>query len=132
MRQGNVECVEIAEYMGFHLGSAFTLLWEGGFDGRNAEASYEKALDHLKRSYTQRAPWPQLQGHSFREIMQNRRHIFNRPSPWCESVRYALAAICDACANPEVRDSERIIRRAIQCVETALADERCMGRGMEP
>jgi hypothetical protein len=117
------KCNEIAEYMGFNLGTAFTALWDG---------ELEKARLHLQRAYEQRAPWPQVMGHSFREIMADRRHIFNRPSPWCESVRYALAAICDACTNPQVVESERLIARAIQCVETAIADENCVGRGQEP
>lgn len=127
-----VECIEIAEYMGFNLGNAFKHLWRGGLKETGALQDYEKALWYLQRAYEQRAPWPQVLGFSFREIMEPRKQIFNRPSPWCECVRQALAAICDACARPEVREAERIIRRAIQCVETAIADEQCLGRGLEP
>jgi hypothetical protein len=118
-----VECIEIAEYMGFNLGNAFKYLWRAGLKNEDARQDLDKGLWYLRRAYEQRAPWPQVPGACFREIMDPRRHIFNQPSPWCESVRHALCSICNACANPEVRESERLIRRAIQCVETALQDE---------
>lgn len=127
-----VECIEIVEYMGFNLGNAFKYLWRGGLKEIGALQDYEKALWYLQRAYEQQAPWPQISGSTFIEIMSSRKKIFNRPSPWCECVRQALAAICNACAFTEVRQSELAVRRAIQCVETAIADEQCMGRGLEP
>lgn len=127
-----VQCIEIAEYMGFNLGNAFKYLWRGGLKNSDAIQDYEKALWYLQRFDEQPAPWPQITGHAFREIMATRRQIFNRPSPWCESVRFALAVICDMCANPEVRESSRLILRAISCVKTAIEDEFCQGRGQEP
>ena len=100
-----VECIEIAEYMGFNIGNAFKYLWRGGLKKTtSAVEDYRKALWYLRRADEQRAPWPQVSGPAFREIMEARRQIFNRPSSWCESVRYALAAICDLCANPDVRE----------------------------
>jgi hypothetical protein len=127
-----VECIEIAEYMGFNLGNAFKYLWRGGLKDGDATQDYEKALWYLRRFDEQMQPAPHTAPAVFREIMATRRKVFNRPSPWCESIRFALAAMCDLCCNPEVAESERLTGRAIRCVETALADERCLGRGIEP
>ena len=80
-------------------------------------------LGHLKRFDQQRGPLPTMLGHTFNEIVRPHRGIFHRPSPWCECVRYAMAAICDICGRPEIRESSRLSLRAIQCVETALGDE---------
>jgi hypothetical protein len=57
--------------------------------------------------------------------------IFNRPSPWCESVRYAMAAICDLCASESIAERARLTERAIMCVKTAIEDDKCMGRQLE-
>jgi hypothetical protein len=57
--------------------------------------------------------------------------VFNRPSPWCESVRYAMAAICDLCANPLLAERSRLTLRIVQCVQTAIDDQNCMGRQLE-
>jgi hypothetical protein len=127
-----VECIEIAEYMGFNLGNAFKYLWRAGLKVDCLE-DLKKALWYLQRYDEQRQPAPRISGFDFREIMFTRRHVFSRPSPWCESIRYALAAICDLCANPEIAEASRLTKRAISCVETAIEDERCyMGRGLEP
>lgn len=126
-----VECIEIAEYMGFNLGNAFKYLWRCGLKDSSVQ-DLEKALWYVRRFDAQRHPVPQVSGLAFREIMETRRQIFNRPSPWCESVRHALAAICDLCANPEIRESSRLTLKIIRCVEQAIEDERCLGRGQEP
>lgn len=126
-----VECIEIAEYMGFNLGNAFKYLWRGGLKNTSAVEDYRKAMWYLRRYDEQRGPLPQVQPSVFREIMGNRRRIFNRPSPWCESVRFALGAICDLSTNPTLGERSRLTLRAIQCVETAITDEECLGRGQE-
>jgi hypothetical protein len=118
-----VQAVEIAEYMGFNLGTAFVALWEG---------ELEKALTHLQRLDRQPYPLPHVGPMTFREIMAVRRHVFNRPSPWCEPVRYAMAALCNMCASEHFGEKARISKQVIGCVETAIADEKCMGRAMEP
>jgi hypothetical protein len=117
-----VQAVEIAEYMGFNLGTAFVALWEG---------ELEKALTHLQRLDRQPYPLPRVGPMTFREIMSARRHVFNRPSPWCEPVRYAMAALCDLGANPDIKEASRLTARAIQCIKTAIEDDKCMGRGLE-
>jgi hypothetical protein len=118
-----VEAVEIAEYMGFNLGTAFVALWEGRL---------AVALQHLERFDKQANPVPRIGPSFFREVMAVKKPIFNRPSPWCESVRFAMACICDLCANPEIKEACRLTARAIQCVKTAIDDDECMGRAMEP
>lgn len=118
-----IEAYQLAEYMGYHLGSAFVALWEGRL---------EAALDHLKLSDKQTAPLPGVQGHLFRLHTERFRVIFNRPSPWCEAVRFAMAAICNMCASEHFGEQARISVQAILSVETAIADEKCVGRGQEP
>jgi hypothetical protein len=118
-----VKAVEIAEYLGFNLGAAFVALWDG---------ELEKALFHLERYDNQRQPCPRVGPMMFREIMLPRKRIFNRPSPWCEPVRHALACICDLGASPDIKDASRITGRAIQCIKTAIEDDKCIGRGQEP
>jgi hypothetical protein len=114
---------QIAEHMGYHVGTAFVALWEGRL---------EEALHHLKRHDAQRAPLPGLPAHLFRAHTLDYRIIFNRPSPWCEPVRFAIAAICNMCAAEQFSERSRLTERAIMSIETAIADEKCMGRGMEP
>lgn len=127
-----VECIEIAEYMGFNLGNAFKYLWRGGLKNSSASQDYEKALWYLRRFDEQRGPVPQVDSAGFREIMSVRRHVFNRPSPWCESIRFALAAICDVCSTDNIAERSRLVLRSIQCVEQAISDEQCYGRGQQP
>ena len=130
-----VECIEIIEHMTFNLGNAMKYLWRGGLKNTDATQDLEKALWYLRRSFENDTAFLTVIGPAamhFREIMADRKHIFNRPSPWCEPIRNAIAAICDIHAGRDVRERIRLTERAIMCVETAIADERCMGRGMEP
>ena|SRR5690349_524392 len=127
-----VECIEIAEYMGFNLGNAFKYLWRAGLKAEDSTQDLEKALWYLRRFDEQKHPIPRIGPSFFREVMATRRQIFNRPSPWCESVRHSLAAICDLCSNPEIKDACRLTAKAIRCTEQALEDERCLGRGQQP
>ena len=122
-------CHDIAEKMGYNLGLAFTHLWLSGFD--KCLENLKDALFYLERADKQTHPIPHVTGEAFREHMADRKMIFNRPSPWCESVRYAMAAICDMCSNPAIAESSRLSLRAIQCVKTAIDDENCLGRAME-
>jgi hypothetical protein len=117
-----VKVDDIAEYMGFNLGTAFVALWEG---------ELERALHYIERYDSQRGPIPHMPGCEFRAVIDSRKMIFNRPSPWCESVRYAMAAICDLCANHIIVERSRLTLRIIQCVKTAIDDQECMGRQLE-
>lgn len=117
-----VECVEIAEYMGFNLGTAFTALWHDDL---------AKALLHLERHDHQPHPIPRVCPAMFREVMATRREVFNRPSPWCEPVRHAMAAVCDLAAQPEIKEACRLTAKAVMCVKTAIDDDNCIGRGQE-
>lgn len=117
-----VKVEEVAEYMCFNLGTAFVALWEG---------QLERALEYVERYDHQRGPIPHMSGIEFRAVVEHKKAIFNRPSPWCESVRYAMAAICDLCANHILVERSRLTLRIIDCVKTAIADENCMGRQLE-
>lgn len=129
-----VECIEIIEHMTFNLGNAMKYLWRGGLKVSDATQDFEKGLWYLRRSYEQDTAFLTIGPATmhFREIMSSRKQIFNRPSPWCEPIRNAIAAICDLHSGHEVRERIRLTERAIMCVETAIADERCYGRGIEP
>lgn len=116
------EAIQFAEYMGFNLGSAFVALWKDDL---------EPALASLERYYEQRGPLPQVEVYAFREATNKYRAVFNRPCPWCESIRFAMAIICDLCASPSFGERGRLCERAIMCVKTAIADNECRGRGME-
>jgi hypothetical protein len=127
-----VECIAIAECLGFNLGKAFEHLWHGGLDARDPRHDYEQALWFLKRYDQQATPLPRLRWVDFRERTGHYRRVFDRPSPWCEPIRYALVAICNIAATDSVVEQSRLTLQAIRCIETALSDLNCMGRGMEP
>jgi hypothetical protein len=118
-----IEPHQLAENMGYHLGSAFVALWNGNLD---------TALDHLTRYDNQRAPLPAVHEHVFRMQTGSYRVIFSRPSPWCEPVRFAMAAICNMCASEHYSEKLRLCTRAIMSVKTAIEDDKCVGRGLEP
>jgi hypothetical protein len=52
-----VKADDIAEYMGFNLGMAFTALWEG---------ELERARHYVERYDSQRGPLPHVPGYDFR------------------------------------------------------------------
>lgn len=118
-----IESQQIAEHMGYHVGTAFVALWEGRL---------EEALEHLTRHDAQRAPLPGLPPHLFRAHTTDLKVIFNRPSVWCEPVRFAMAAICNMCAAEQFGERCRLTERAIMCIKTAIEDDKCIGRGQEP
>jgi hypothetical protein len=60
------------------------------------------------------------------------RRVFARPSPWCEPIRTALSYMVDIHCTTSFGEGARLNEQAIKCMKTALADQRCMGRGMEP
>jgi hypothetical protein len=129
-----VECGEISWQMTAALCQAFQYGWRYYEKGDPAK-DLRKMLFYVNKE--RQAPMTFLVGDfayrcHFREIMATRGHIFNRPSPWCESVRHAMIAICNyhGAAGPVGRD--RLLHRAAQCLETAITDEECMGRGLEP
>jgi hypothetical protein len=129
-----VECIEIVEHMTFNLGTALALLWNAGDYGRPAEKDLEQALWHLQRSNDHDTAFL-LAGQAamhFQSVMRGRKMIFNRPSPWCEAIRNAIAAICDMHAGRTIRERIRLTDRATMCIKQAIEDERCLGRGQEP
>jgi len=129
-----VECGEISWEMTATLCQAFQYGWRYYEKGDPAK-DLRKMLFYVRRE--QKAPTFFLLDspgyrHHFREVMATRKHVFSRPSPWCESVRHAMAAICDYhCAETQL-ERERLLNKAVQCLETAISDEECMGRGLEP
>lgn len=130
-----VECIEIIEHMTFNLGNATKYLWRGGLKVvGDACQDYQKALWYLQRSHENDTAFlvaGQAAMH-FESIMFPRKCIFNRPSPWPEPIRNAIAAICDLHTGRSIQERIRLTDRAIACVKQAIADDRCLGRGMEP
>lgn len=134
MKVHGVECIEIAEHMTFNLGTTFALLWNAGGYGRRPEDDLTQALWHLERSYEHDSAFLQAgqAAMHFESIMLPRKCIFNQPSPWCSHIRNALAAICDMHAGRSIHERIRLTDRARACIEQAVTDERCIGRGQEP
>lgn len=122
MQYRGVSAHDFAEHMGYHLGSAFVALWNDDLDA---------ALEHLEKQDKQYAPMPFLPGAAFRCRTEGYRVIFGRPSPWCEPVRYAMAAICNMCASEHFGEKARLAKRAIESVKTAIQDKQHMGRQLE-
>jgi hypothetical protein len=131
-----VECGEISWQMTAALCQAFQYGWRYHEKADPAQ-DLRKMLFYVNKE--RQAPMHFLVGcreyrDHFREIMATRQHVFKRPSPWCESVRHAMAAICDyhCTAHPDERD--RLLHKAAQCLEVAIEDEECLnyGRGIEP
>lgn len=118
-----IKAEDIAEYMTFNLGQAFTALWNG---------ELEKALEYMERHDSQRGPIPMIPGMEFRIVVEPKKIIFNRPSPWCEPVRYAIAALCDLCSSGIIAERSRLTLRIIGCIKTAIEDDKCMGQGLQP
>jgi hypothetical protein len=129
-----VECGEISWQMTAALCQAFQYGWRYYEKGDPAK-DLRKMLFYVNKerqaSMIFLVDQPAYREH-FREIMATRQRVFNRPSPWCESVRHAMAAICDyhCAADPAERD--RLLAKAVRCLEQAITDEECLGRGMEP
>lgn len=129
-----VECGEISWQMTAALCQAFQYGWRYYEKGDPAK-DLRKMLFYVNKE--RQAPMiflvdqPAYREH-FREIMATRRHVFNRPNPWCECVRHAMAAICDYHCADAPAERERLLRKAAQCLEVAISDEECMGRGLEP
>jgi hypothetical protein len=126
-----VECIEIAEYMGFNLGNAFKYLWRAGLKQGDCTQDLEKALWYLRRFDEQRAPLPHVPPDAFREIMSERRRVFAQPSPWPFCTYHALSTICDIAASPSITERARLNAAAINFVEQAIGEERNLGRGLE-
>lgn len=127
--------VEIAEHMTLCLGTAFIYGWRYNLKGTPLEDLQKMRWWLLREQAFQgvsSVTYPAAQAF-FRTVMEPRRHAFNRPSPWCEPVRHALAAICDWHAADKLDERNRLLKRAIQCIDTAIADECCFdGQGCQP
>ncbi len=95
-----VECIEICEHMTFNLGNAFKYGWRY-YDKGDPIENLQKMLWYARRSLDQDTAYLLAGegGPTFyfrtRVMDSRRRRIFDRPSPWCEPVRHAMAAICD-------------------------------------
>lgn len=124
-----VECGEISWQMTAALCQAFQYGWRY-YEKENPAQDLRKMLFYVRKE--QEAPMLfLLDRHDYREhfraLMAERKHVFYRPSPWCESVRHAMAAICGYhCADHQV-DRDRLLKKAAMCLETAIADEDCAG-----
>ncbi|HLP67795.1 MAG TPA: hypothetical protein VK181_09775 [Rhizobium sp.] len=131
-----IQPVEIAEHMVLTLGTAFIYGWRYNMKGTPLEDLRKMRWWLLRQQeHNAQLPWPSAsQAGYFRgEVMPSRKHAFNRPSPWCEPVRHALAALCDWHSTESITERGRLLSKAIQCIDTAIADECCFdGRSMQP
>jgi hypothetical protein len=129
-----VECGEISWQMTAALCQAFQYGWRYYEKGDPAK-DLRKMLFYVRKEQDQPMHFlvacREYRDH-FRAVMASRGHVFNRPSPWCESVRHAMAAICNYHCSESADERDRLLRRAVQCLETAITDEECVGRGLEP
>lgn len=131
-----IQPIEIAEHMTLNMGTAFIYGWRYNQKGTPAE-DLKKMLWFLRRQQTFRGP-SLVSGHVFQrifreDVMEPRKHIFNRPSPWCEPVRHALAGMCDWHTSTSEGERDILLKRVIRCVETAIEDECCFdGRSLQP
>lgn len=122
-----VECGEISWQMTAALCQAFQYGWRY-HEKEDPAKDLRKMLFYINKE--RQAPMlflvdqPAYREH-FAAVMADRRHVFNRPSPWCEPVRHAMATICEyhRTANPGERD--RLLAKAARCIETAIGDEDC-------
>ena len=128
--------VEIAEHMTLTMGTAFIYGWRYNMKGTPLEDLRKMRWWLLRQKEHGRAlPRPDAtSARLFREdVMPSRKHAFNRPSPWCEPVRLALACLCDWHAASSDAECDRLLTKAIQCIDTAITDECCFdGRGLQP
>lgn len=134
-----VESIEIAEHMSFNLGGAFQRGWS--YHKGNALDNLKNMLRHVEREIARLATHDYSDWlHSdpgfrrdFQALMAERGHAFNRPSPWCEPVRHALAAICDYYCQASPTERDRLLAKVKRCLQTAIEDECCFdGRAMQP
>lgn len=128
-----VECGEISWQMTPALCQAFQYGWRY-YEKEDAAKDLRKMLFYVLKELE--APMHFLVGcreyrdHFRDEVMATRQHVFNRPSPWCESVRHAMAAICDYHCAAEAAERDRLLIKAGRCLQTAIADEECIGRSL--
>ncbi len=133
-----VECIEVVEHMGFNLGSAFKYGWRYYAKADPLE-DLRKMLYYVEREIDRQ----KVRGFSdwlhsdpggrkvFAGEMECRKAIFNRPSPWCESVRHTMAAICEYHRTPSESERWRLLDKARRCLQQAVEDESCYdGRGL--
>lgn len=132
-----VECIEVMEHMTCNLGNAFKYGWRY-YDKGDPVENLKKMLWYVDRSLNHDTGYllhmDSMAASHFRlEVMDaRRRRIFDRPSPWCEPVRHAMAAICDLHTGKSVDERLRLYDKIQKCIRTAIDDEQCMGRGLEP
>jgi len=117
-----VECGEISWQMTAALCQAFQYGWRYHEKGDPVK-DLNKMLFYVR--YERKNPLSLLVGQPlfrahFREVMVNRRHVFNRPSPWCEPVRHAMAALCDYHCAESTGERDRLLDRAEKCILTAI------------
>lgn len=132
-----IQPIEIAEHMTLCLGTAFIYGWRYNMKGTPLEDLRKMRWFMLRQkdhaAYRPTVSRPVLPFDFADGIMEPRKHVFNRPSPWCEPVRHALSALCDWHRALSDEECDRLLDRAIKCIETAIADESCIdGRGQQP
>lgn len=124
-----VECGEISWQMTPALCQAFQYGWRYYEKGDPAK-DLRKMLFYVRKEADQ--PMHFLVANfeyrrHFAAVMEPRKHIFNRPSPWCEPVRHAMAAICEYHRTGNEGERARLLDKAARCLEQAISDEDCSG-----
>lgn len=129
-----VECGEISWQMTPALCQAFQYGWRYYEKGDPAK-DLRKMLFYVNKEADQPMLFlvdqPAYREH-FAAVMETRKHIFNRPNVWCESVRHAMAAICEYHRTAAFAERSRLLAKAARCLAQAIEDEDCLGRGLEP
>jgi hypothetical protein len=127
-----IQPIEIAEHMTLCLGTAFIYGWRYNQKGTPLE-DLRKMRWFMVRQQDHDAGAAYHSAEHFALVTVDKRKVFDRPSPWCEPVRHALAALCNWHATNYAPERDRLLKRAIQCVDTAIQDECCYdGRALQP
>jgi hypothetical protein len=119
-----VECIEIMEHMTCNLGNAFKYGWRYQEKGDPVE-NLKKMLWYLKRAEEHDTPHLFTEHHALffrKEVMHPRLRVFQRPSPWAEPVRVALAALCDMHAGADIVERVQLTDKIRKCIGTAIDD----------
>lgn len=132
-----IECIEVVEKMTFNLGNGCKYLWRGGLKATDPTEDYRKALWYVNRSFTHDGSWLLVDqaAMAFNTFMLEdgrARRILQRPSPWCEPVRRSIGLIFDLHGGRVVTERIEIYGQLRRCVQTAIDDAGCMGRGLQP
>ena len=126
-----IQCVEISRHMTSALGQAFQYGWRY-YAKANPLEDLRKMLWWIRDQRENSAVFlvcdPAFRNFFELHVMAPRKHIFNRPSPWCESVRHAMACICDFHRTANSTERNRLLAKAERCLLTAIGDEECLSQ----